>query len=254
MPDNTLKVVVADDDEPICNLISDILNTFDEVAVIGKAASGKTLLEIVKETSPDVVFVDVCMPELDGLSVVHQLQENHPNLFVVFVTAHTQYAAEAYNLDAADYLVKPVNRSRISRALVKVRRFKELRHSPASIDKEVIPDDCKKISFKIGHGIIVVDLESIYFIEKAGKKCLVHTIYDCYETTEKLSSIEQKLNSGKFFRCHKSFIINTDQVEKILPYADRAYEVTFKNYSLKVTMRREKFEEFCIMLKSELIQ
>jgi DNA-binding LytR/AlgR family response regulator len=250
MTENILRVAVADDDEPVCNLISDILNTFDEVNVVGKANSGKNLLELVKKTCPDAVFVDVCMPELDGLSVVHQLQKDHPDLYIIFITAHTQYAAEAYNLNAIDYIVKPVSRGRISRTLAKVRQFKELQHSYAPTEKENIPGNRKKFSLKIGHGLIVIDIESIYFIEKTGKKCIVHTTYGCYESTEKLISIEQKLDVNRFFRCHKSFIINTDKVEKVTPYADRAYEVTFKNYPHKVTMRRDKFEEFCLMIKS----
>lgn len=248
MTDTILRVAVADDDEPVRNLISDLLSTFADVTVVGKADSGKNLLELVRETGPDAVFVDVFMPELDGLSVVHQLQKDHPGLFVVFVTAHTQYAVEAYNLDAADYLVKPVSRDRISRALAKVKRFKGLRQPPGSVDQKVIPDKHKKISLKTGHGITVVDAESIYFVEKSGKKCIVHTTYGCYETTENLVSVEQKLDPGRFFRCHKSFIINPDRVEKILPYADRAYEVTFKGYSPKVTMRRDKYEEFCLII------
>lgn len=259
MLDLTLKVLIADDDECICNLLSDILSTFEDVTVAGKTTSGKKLLELVKETSPDTVFVDVQMPDLDGLSVVHRLQKENPGIFTVFISAHAQYAAEAFNLDATDYLVKPVNRERIGRALNKVKRFKELQFSSEykadlsyislGCAEKVKKDNINKLTLKSGHGIVLIDTESIFYIEKVGKKCVVHTKHNRDETPENLTSIEQKLNSAKFFRCHKSFIINIYRVEKVLPYADRAYEVTFYNYPNKVTMRRDKFEEFCLLIK-----
>lgn len=261
MPDTPLKVVVADDDEPICNLISDMIGTFEGVTVAGKASTGKELLEMVKKTGPDAVFVDVHMPGLDGLSVIHRLQKECPGVFTVFVTAYTQYAAEAFNLDAADYLVKPVDRNRIGRALARVRRFKQL-HSftEASASQLNTGPGCternragnyKKLTLKIGHGIVVINPESIFFVEKLGKKCIIHTDCGRYETSEQLSALEQRLDLDIFFRCHKSFIINVHRVEKVLPFADRAYEVTFYNYPHKVTMRRDKFEEFCRMIRHE---
>ena len=258
MPGSTLKIIIADDDEPICNFLSNILCTFEGVAVAGKANDGSKLLEMVKDTGPDAVFLDIQMPGLDGLSAVPLMQRQHPGVFIVFITAHARYAAEAFDLDAVDYLIKPLNRERIGRALEKLMRYKAMQtaggksfRSPAGSGggSKTTPDSHNRLIVKNGHGMIIINADSIIFIEKAGKKCVIHTDSGLHETPEQLLCIEQRLDPDWFFRCHKSYIININYVEKVLPYADRAYELTFHNYPAKVTMRREKFEEFCLMIE-----
>ena len=121
----SLRVIVADDDEPICNLLCTLLETFEGVTVVGKAGTGEEMLTLVRESLPDIVFVDVKMPDLDGLSATHQLQQGLSGVLVVFVSAHPEYARDAFNLDAVDYVVKPVTRERLGRALAKAIRFKK---------------------------------------------------------------------------------------------------------------------------------
>ena len=213
---------------------------------------------MVKSTELDAVFLDIQMPGLDGLAAVPWLQGQHPGVFIVFITAYAQYAAEAFNLDAVDYLIKPLNRERIGRTLEKLIRFKALQTAggkglwlPAGLggSAKTALDNHTKLTVKSRHGIIIINTDSIFFVEKAGKKCVIHTDSGCYETSEQLFLMERRLDPAWFFRCHKSFIINVNRVEKVLPYADRAYEVTFCNYPARVTMRREKFEEFCLMIQ-----
>ena len=109
-------------------------------------------------------------------------------------------------------------------------------------------DNSTHMTFKYCHGIVVIDPSSIYFIEKSGNKCVVHTTRDQYDIVESLTALEKRLNPSAFFRCHKSFIINIRLIDKIVPYADRAYEVHYYNYPHKVTMRRDKFEQLCTLL------
>ncbi|MCL6557773.1 MAG: LytTR family DNA-binding domain-containing protein, partial [Firmicutes bacterium] len=250
MPGATLRVVVADDDIPTAGLVKDLLESFEGVTVAGIASNGKSLLELVAQTKPDIVFVDVQMPDLDGLTAASRLQREYPGVFIIFISAYPHYAAEAFNLDAVDYVVKPLSKDRIGRALAKGRRFLQFR--PALGSSVSLPyagagligeggGQQKKLLVKSGHGAVVIDTQNILFVEKVGKKCIIHTYDNCYETPENLSLIEKKLDRNRFFRCHKSFIINVDRVEKVLPYADRAYEVTFYNCAHKVTMRREAF-------------
>ncbi|MEW5762742.1 MAG: response regulator [Bacillota bacterium] len=172
MPGSTLTVVIADDDEPICNLLSDMLSTFEGVAVVGRAGTGENLLELVKETVPDAVFVDIEMPALDGLSAVYRLQRHHPGVLIVFVTAHPHYAPEAFDLDAADYLIKPLTRERVARTLERLMRLKEMRAAAGGTHRSPLqpggslktpPDNHTKLVVKRGHGIIIIDTASIFF-------------------------------------------------------------------------------------------
>ncbi|MDF9408094.1 LytTR family DNA-binding domain-containing protein [Pelotomaculum isophthalicicum JI] len=257
MGEPELKVVIAEDDEPICNLLKNYLSSFEEVAVVGTAADGEKLIEVVKATSPDAVFVDIQMPGIDGLSAVHQLQNEFTSLFAVFVSAHTHYAVDAFNMDAADFLAKPFTRERVGKALQKLKRFKKMidktRNNNTSATNMAETDNSNQIMLKCGHGIVLVEKENIIFVEKLGKKSIVHTTRGSFETAHSLVTFEKSLNKPNFFRCHKSFIINVKLVEKISPYADRAYEISFYNYNQTVTMRREKFEEFCSLFNGNTL-
>jgi len=249
MPENPLRIVIADDDEPVRNMLKNFFDLlFKEVAVVGLAASGEELLEVVKTTVPDAVFVDVQMPGLDGLSAVHMMQREFPHLFVVFISAHTHYAVEAFNLDATDFLAKPVTVDRLRKSLDKIMYFKSLTAAVGRPGDQQPADWPGRLVLKSGHGITILDKNSIVFVEKQGTKSVFHTSTGNYEAVCSLSYLEKFLREPAFLRCHKSFIINVSKVLRIEPYADRAYQVFFSDYPLTVTMRREKFHEFCRLI------
>jgi DNA-binding LytR/AlgR family response regulator len=259
MQSDTLKVVVADDDETTCNLLGDLIDSFEGVSLSGKACSGTDMLELVRKTDPDVVLVDVQMPELDGLSAVYRLQEERPGIFIIFITGHPKYAADAYNLDAGDFLVKPVGRERLTRALKKAKRFKELKfypgiqgpghQDPALLAKIEFPSS-NKLVLKSGGSLVIIDADTILFVEGAGKKSVFHTNASCFGITEQLGAVEKRLDPFRFFRCHKSYIINVMSVEKVIPYTTRAYDVIFREHPHKAAMRKDKFKEFCRIINA----
>lgn len=249
MEGQVLKVVIAEDDEPIGNLLKEYLCSFEKVNVVGMVSNGEELLNVVKETSPDAIFVDICMPGADGLLAVHKLQNEFHSLPTVFVSAYTHYAVDAFNMDAVDFLAKPFTEERVKKALNKLKRIREINNQEFAHGDACSGTTPKKsasqMMIKRGHSIVMVEKDNIIFVEKRGNKCIIHTTRGSFETVYSLSAIENSLSEPIFFRCHKSFIINVKMVEKIAPYADRAYEISFYNYNQTVTMRREKFSEFC---------
>ena len=254
MSSHTIKIAIADDDITICNYLKNLLSSYNDLKVVGTATDGNKLIDIVKATNPHALIVDVQMPNLDGLSVVYQLQQEYPSLYIIFFSAYAHYAVEAFNLEAVDYLVKPVDRARLNKALNRVRNFinsnfgAHLSTGSENSAYRTIANNTDRLVLKTGNGVILLDPLDILYIEKMLKKCITHTIREQYCTSDSLASMEMRLNPAIFFRCHKSFIINVRQVHKIIPYADRSYEVSFHNYSHKVTMRRDKFEQFCSMI------
>jgi len=137
----TIKAVVADDDEPICNLVSNLLETFESVVVAGKAGNGDELE----------------LPNLDGLSAAQRIQKEYLGLFIVFISTYSECAVEAFNLETTDYLIKPVDRDRIGRSLPKVMRHKE---SQLSIESKRNNDsNQKRLCLKSGHGIVIINPE-----------------------------------------------------------------------------------------------
>jgi DNA-binding LytR/AlgR family response regulator len=242
------RVIIADDDEPICKLLCDMLGSFEGFSIIGQVSSGLELLDIIKIKDPNVVFLDIKMTVLDSISITKQLKKDSPDLYVIFISSYTNYAAESFYLDAVDYLVKPITRERLRLAIAKLKRYKNLQPTAKRIKKSM-GFRLRKLCINNGHGLVIIDQEQIVFIEKIGKKCFIHTRKEIFETNESLSNIQTQLNLN-FFRCHKSFIINIEEVKKVMPYGDRTYEIIFNDYQGKATMRRKKFEEFCLIMKS----
>lgn len=235
-----ITIVVAEDEPPIRKLLQSYLEDFPQVEVAAAASSGKELLEITERIEFDAVFLDIQMPDMDGLSAAAKIKGLHPDVFIVFVTAHTKYAAESYQLEAVDYLVKPVTRDGIARAIKKIEKFLSLNNSSGSSGQD-------RILIKNNHEIYFVNPAEIFFVEKELKKTVIHSVNGKYFTTEPLYELEKKLGQN-FFRCHRGFIINTDRIERIVPIADRLYEVSFYNYPHRVTMRRQKLEELCSIM------
>ncbi len=237
-----LRILVADDEAPICNLITNLINEFEDCEVVASTIDSSKIMTLVAQHQPDIVFTDINMPDMDGLSLVHRLKREHPEIGVVFVSGHSNFAADAFNLDVVDFVVKPISRTRLETTIAKIIRFKGMIGKNGS---------CKmphKLTLKNGHGLSIVDIHKILFIEKCGNKCIIHTSDGTYETSETLTLLEKKLNGSGFFRCHKSFLINIDNVKMVSPYADRAYEVKFHDYQPCAAMRRDKFEELAILM------
>lgn len=248
----TIRAVIGDTDWPIRNMTKKYIGSFKEFEVVGEASDGESLVKICRKVSPDALFLDIDMPGLDCLSAVRRLQREMPSLLVILVSANAHYAAEAFNMDAVDFLVKPFTRERIGKSLNKISRLRKLaaEGSGTAAPEVGCPSNLnRQILVKHGHGILIIEKNSIFFVEKLGRKSIVHTTRGNYEISAPLVTFEEILPRPMFFRCHKGYIINIQMVEKIVPYADRAYEISFYDYSRKVPMRREKFEEFCLMIQ-----
>ena len=232
----TIRVLVAEDEPAVAELLIRFLVLFPKYQVIDVVTNGKELITKAAYEQPDVMLVDIEMPELDGISAISALRDTIPDFYTIFITAHTNYAAEAYNLDAVDYLVKPITKERFTKAILRLERFMEI----APINQLSRPE---RMAVKNNHDIVFVDPDEIIFIEKEMRKTLIHTVSALYPASEPLNSLLTQLNPNQFFRCHKSFIVNVKKIEKIYPIAERIYEITFRDYQKKAPMGRPKYEE-----------
>jgi DNA-binding LytR/AlgR family response regulator len=233
---NSITIVIAEDEVSVLQLLQAYLASFPQISIVGTANNGTEAISLIDQLLPVAVFLDVQMPEMDGLSTAVHLKEKHPDMLVVFVTGHIQYAADAYQLDAVDYLIKPLTRDAVARTIRKIER------SLARSINNGATQATGRIIVKNNHEIFFVDLQNIIFVEKQLRKAVIHTDHGEYTTTETLSSLEKKLDSN-FFRCHNSFIINLKKIEKIYPIAERVYAITFQDCKETVSMGRQKFEE-----------
>jgi two-component system LytT family response regulator len=238
-------VLIAEDDPLVRQLLNSYLSSFPRLNLVAAAANGIEVIELVSRLLPAAVFLDVEMPGLDGLSTAARLRDQYPDIFIVFITAHAKYAADAYQLEAVDYLIKPVTMESLTRAVGKIDKFRALQ-AGKPVNQ---PLKQGRIQIMNDREAFFINLQEIFFIEKVLRKTVIHTRRGKYQTTEALGVLEKRLGRS-FFRCHKSFIVNLKKIEKISPIAERIYRVTFYNYPETVTVGRDKIKELYQLLSN----
>ncbi|MEM6414789.1 MAG: LytTR family DNA-binding domain-containing protein [Pseudomonadota bacterium] len=246
--------IVLVDDEPLANTgMRARLDAFPELEIIAECANGKDAVKTIKRLSPDLIFLDIQMPGLDGFGVVRALIGG-PAPLVVFVTAYDKYAIEAFEANALDYLVKPVEPERLSEAVHRARdaiksrtaakresklvellsslkekdqdRIKELIEDTAWLDKDRFAE---RLSFKDGAKVVILNAEDIEWIDAAGDYMVVHANGQTHIIRETMKTLQQRLDPSRFQRIHRSAIVNVNMVQELNPHSNGEYFVTLRN-------------------------
>jgi len=232
---NSLRVLVVDDERIARDGLKRLLSGDSEIEVIGEAADGKAAIDAIQTLKPDVVFLDVQIPEIDGFGVISAVGiENMPVL--IFVTAYDQYTLKAFEVHALDYLLKPFDAARLADAL---KRAKQQVFSSRDRQKQAlhglldgslaVQQRLKRLSIKSSGKIIFLELEQIDYIEGAGNYLCVHAGDQEFLTRETMSVCEAKLQSSDFVRIHRSTIVNRSRVRELKPWFTGEYVVILNN-------------------------
>ena len=236
----TIRTILVDDEKLAIQGLQLRLEAFPDVEVIDTCSNGREAIRKIKTEKPDLVFLDIQMPGFDGFSVVKGVMEIEPPLFV-FVTAYSEHALKAFETNAVDYLLKPVDadrladaldraRTRISekRGLEEVEKLKIVLAEVAPEAMEAMPDDHepstaryeKLINIKDRGQIFRVDVESIERIEAAGDYMCIYTGDNSLILRETMKDLERRLDPRVFQRVHRSKIVNLDQVRQVRPHTN----------------------------------
>jgi two-component system LytT family response regulator len=240
---NPLRVLVIDDERIARDGLQQLLSADPGIEVIGEAADGNSAIEAIRRLKPDVVFLDVQIPGVDGFGVISEIGiENMPVL--IFVTAYDQYTLKAFEVHALDYLLKPFDATRLESA---VRRAKQQILSLKQAQKEGLhglldttlnfQQPQKRLSIKSRGKIVFLELSEIDYIEGAGNYLCFHAGAQEFLTRETMSVCEQKLQSSEFVRIHRSTIVNRSRVKELKPWYTGEY-VVILNTGKELTMSR----------------
>ncbi len=208
-----MRVLIVDDEASARDRLRRLLSSREDVKVVGEAADGLEALELCRSTEPDLVLLDVEMPELDGMGVAEALPESGPA--VVFVTAYDAYALHAFEQAAHDYLVKPVTPARLGTALDRVR----LRATSRSATTP------KRMAFKSGADYVVLDPAEIAWVRAEGPVTELHAGGRARLCDETMSELERRLQSRGFFRAHRSSLVNLAWVVGLERQGERRHVV-----------------------------
>ena len=205
----TLRALLVDDEAPARSELRYLLQAHADVTVVGEAASASEAIELTRELAYDVVFLDVEMPGASGLEAAPSIHERREAPAIVFVTAHAEYAVDAFAVEAFDYLLKPVDPERLSRV---VERLRERSHESAA------PVD--KVAVVAGGGTELLDPDQIHYAHAEGDYSRVHTFDRAYLCTSSLGELEDRLGP-RFARIHRSYLVNLAKVAGVRRASDR---------------------------------
>ena len=202
---NAIRALLVDDEAPARSELRFLLGEHPEVQVVGEAASAAEALALAKAMHYDVLFLDVQMPGLTGLEAAPLVREQPRPPAVVFVTAHPEYAVDAFAVEAFDYLLKPVDPERLARV---IERLAERARTPEGAPVEKIP-------VVAGGRTELIDFDAVHYVQADGDYSRVHTYDRSYLCTTSLGELEERLPGNRFARIHRSYLVNLAKVAAV---------------------------------------
>ncbi len=240
-----IRIVIADDDAGMRMMVRKLIERADDYALVGEAENGEELLDLFEKTRPEVVFMDVEMPGMTGVECARLIQDKNPKTIMVFVTAHEEYMADAFEVYAFDYLLKPFRMERAMHTLDLIRqRLRESAGAPGAPEKPVRFNAPARIMLKHREGVSFVDLNDILLVQREERATVVYVADGGrFVTGDTLGEMEERLPEGMFFRTHKSYIVNINHIESIAPYGRWTYIVKLRGTRQDALITHERFEE-----------
>jgi two-component system LytT family response regulator len=241
---NRVRALIVDDEELGRRMLRTLLASDDEILVVGEAASATEARRKIGEQQPDLVFMDIEMPGGSGLDLLQELDEPHP--YVIFVTAHPEFALGAFEVQAADYLVKPVQRQRFTGSVMRAKqRIAERRVAglarqiagavgngkghvePAPSNGAAAPSQryADQMTIRVRRRMFALEVSDISWIQGASQYSRVHTKNGEYLLSRTLASLECELDPKRFFRIHRSAIVNAAHVREVRSSGDGRYNI-----------------------------
>ncbi len=241
-----LKVLIADDDPIIRLILKKAVGEVPYTQIVGEAENGAQLINLAKELTPDVIFIDVEMPRLNGVEASKKIFSLNPDTFLVFATAYDKYAYDAFHVYAFDYILKPFKVDRIRQTMERIRKLKLQRSASQQLDRllENLNNERQKISIKSNDSLTYIDIHDIILVTRNNRKTIIVTGDGNIETSETLKDLYGRLKSDKLFRCHRAYIINKTLVKEIVPYGYKTYLVRLAGTKETALMTVEKAREF----------
>jgi two-component system LytT family response regulator/two-component system response regulator LytT len=231
-----LRAVLVDDEQLARDELRFLLGQVGGVEVIGQACNGVEALTAIDRLQPDLVFLDVQMPGLTGFEVARRMVEKHTAPQVIFVTAYDQYAIEAFEVNAVDYLLKPVDRARLEMAVQRARgRIATDRPLNEQLEKivELVTERRnrrERLAIKVNDRFLLIQAEEIIFASLAGDSIKIvtgqHAGTSNYRT---LDELQARLDPGVFWRVHRSHLVNINKIKEIVPWFSRNYILRMKD-------------------------
>jgi two-component system LytT family response regulator len=246
-----IRVLLVDDESLAREMLREMLQDDPAVTIVGESCNGREALEAIRAHSPDLIFLDVQMPELGGFEMLEALGKDIPR--VIFVTAYDQYAVRAFEVHALDYLLKPFDQERFNISWQRARA-QILRDRDGGTDQRILAllEEMKagnkyleRLVIKASGRIYFLETTEIDWIEAEGNYVSVHCAKKSHLLRETISSLEAQLDPKKFLRIHRSSIVRIDRIQELQPWFHGEYRIILQNGTQLTLSRnyRDKLQE-----------
>lgn len=238
-----MKCIVVDDEK----IILEALETAVGMAGASVAGAYQDPLEAlngIRDLHPDVVFLDVEMPGMNGIELAERISALDTDIQIVFVTAYEQYAIKAYELGAIYYVLKPVTPEKIAKALTRAMRVQTMRRTIGAVDNPVLVGSpagmADKLSVKVRDDIVILKMQDILFIKAENGKTVLYTKDGNYTSRSGIGFWERKLQTSGFIRCHRGYIVNTSYIKKLSHIMGEYLELVLSYCDANIPVSRQR--------------
>ena len=238
-----LKAYIVEDEPLARDELKYLLTESKQVDIIGEADCLKDAIKDISKNPPDLVFLDIDLDGDNGLDLAKRLLQLKPTPAIVFATAYDEYALQAFELNAIDYILKPFDEERIRKTLQKIIQVGQIGNEKDFSTFMVNKVKTGKTAVLVDEKIVLLENDSIIYLEAYEGKCKVKTMDNEYIVGDSLVVLEKKLNNTNFMRVHRSFIVNMDHIVEIHPWFNSTYNVLLKDHS-QVPVSRTYVKDF----------
>ena len=221
-----IRAVIIDDEQPARELIKVYLRDYQEITLVGEAENGFEGAKLINELSPDLVFLDIQMPKIDGFELL-ELLDFQPS--IIFCTAYDQYAIKAFDKNAVDYLLKPFSKKRFKEAIAKIQVPKAKEEKLSLPTPQEYHRPINRIVVKDRKEIMIIDVEKIHYLEAQDDYVEIHTAQGSWLKQQTMKYFEEALDESKFVRIHRKYILNLNELAKLDKLGKESYVVVLKS-------------------------
>lgn len=238
-----IKTILVDDEIMLLGELRALIQQTGKVQVCGAYKDPYEALEKIRDTKVDAVFLDIEMPKMNGIELAKQVAKIDRDIQVVFVTAYEQYALKAFEVSAVHFLLKPVTEDRLTQAIDRIFRVKQINTFSGNIN---MPQFTKgntsrndRVSVKDGDNTFIIKTADILYLKSENRKTIIVTKSGSYKSRTSLQTWENKLNELGFIRCHRSYIVNSDYILKLIHIIGEYKELTLDYCDVNIPISRQ---------------
>lgn len=248
-----MKAIIVEDEFPAQEELKYLIETHSNIQVTNCFEDGLDVLKFLQENDTDAIFLDINIPSLDGMLLASNISKFVKKPYIIFTTAYKEHAAQAFELEAFDYILKPYDEKRIAamlhkleaaflRGLNQIDKEEELSFHKNDFGKS--PGMDIRVNLRKNDKIIVTDVNDIYYALASEKVTMVYTFQEEYTMPMSISEFHSTLPQNLFFRCHRSYTVNLSKIREIVPWFNQTYMIRLKDFDAEIPVSRSKVKEF----------